>query len=145
MNFELEKTGNEIEVVSNLPYSREEIEGREEMRKHEARELGLSEDASFDEIAEKKDAVSFAKIAVALGLPEDTSYEEVIEGEKKTGDIHFGYRVMLGLGKDSTDEDIIEARRRADEQEEEKIRIVAEEMRFNRAKNISPLERSEAK
>src|SRR6185369_4941813 len=89
----------ELAVKKEAPFDDDEIEGSEEMRQRQARDLGLSPDASWVEIAEKSDEANHGGSARALGLPETATWEEINAAVGGEGD-RISQALLLGLGRD---------------------------------------------
>lgn len=121
-----------------LPFDVSDIENSDEMRVYKAKELGLVETASWDQINELEDKISLAKIATFLGLPEDTTSQEITKAEEKTNIAGIGYLAIIGAKPDSTPEEIDQIIKADEERRFQLFRKISEEMIFNRAKNITP-------
>jgi len=82
------------------------IEGSEEMRLHMAQELGLPQDASWDDVINAEDEHIRSSSAKVLGLPEDASFKQINGAENGESD-RVSSTLLLGLNRDASYAEIV--------------------------------------
>ena len=96
------------------------IQGSEEMRLHMAQELGLHQDASWDDVRDAKDEHTRSSSAKVLGLPEDASWEQILAAENGEGE-RVSSALLLGLGRDASYSEITTERLKRKKELHQKI------------------------
>jgi len=132
--FELAQPGDGSEERPLLPYSEDEINNSEEMKRYLARQYGVPEGSSWDAVWSARDIHERRRSAELLGLLPDASPEEIREAAEKQGVDLFDLK--LGLPRDATAHEALRAESAGVYAMQS---AVAEEMRFNRAKRINPI------
>lgn len=142
MNFELQPIPQEDEpTTEELPFEIEDIEDSPEMREYLLDKYGLDANASPDELTARIDAEAIAKQAVAIGLPENATHDEVITEKRRLGISDMGYLLGLGLPVDASPDQIKAAEERQWQERRSVLYEVAERMRANAARNVTPKNR----
>lgn len=137
-SFKLLKT-QEIIGDAELLEWQDDILHSEEGREFQAKELELNPNTDWETIVKKKDEIYLNKLKKALGLDPKTTSKELFEEEEMRGVLAKGHLVGgLDLNYDATPKEIEAAEEKKRKENIEKIRLIFEHMRANRARNVTP-------